>query len=68
MVTGAYRHLHTRLRANAESVAFYSGIEKEGRLIMDKFSELTRHEATLLSTQWCFSMWQVCCLYCMHGF
>ena len=30
LLAGNYRHLHTRLRANAESVAFYGGIAKVG--------------------------------------
>ncbi len=30
---GTYRQLQARLRANAESVAFYGGIAKEGALL-----------------------------------
>ena len=57
---GSYRQLHARLRTNAESVAFYGGIEKEGNLIVSKFKELVRHQVKLLNTQWRFAMWQVC--------
>ncbi|KAK9820297.1 hypothetical protein WJX72_008694 [[Myrmecia] bisecta] len=55
---GSYRHLHSRLRANAESVAFYGGIEKEGQLINNNFKDLVKHQARLLSTQWKFGIWQ----------
>ena len=56
---GTYRQLQARLRTNAESVAFYGGIEKEGALIRRSFSTLVAHQASLLATQWHFSMWQV---------
>lgn len=56
---GAYRQLHARLRTNAEPVAFYGGITKEGALIRERFRQLIRHERGLLTTQWRFSMWQV---------
>ena len=56
---GSYRQLQARLRTNAESVAFYGGIEKEGALIRRSFSTLVAHQASLLGTQWRFSMWQV---------
>lgn len=55
---GAYRQLQTRLRGNAESVAFYEGIKKEGDLVNSRFKKLTRHRAQLLRTQWLFGMWQ----------
>lgn len=56
---GSYRQLQARLRTNAEPVAFYGGIEKEGNLIIGKFKELVRHHVKLLNTQWRFAMWQV---------
>jgi ABC-type uncharacterized transport system fused permease/ATPase subunit len=59
-VPGSYRQLQARLRTNAEPVAFYGGIEKEGSLIVSKFKELVRHHVKLLNTQWRFAMWQVC--------
>ena len=56
---GTYRHLQARLRNNAESVAFYGGVEKEGRLIVHKFKDLLRHHERLLKTQWQYGMVQV---------
>lgn len=56
---GTYRHLQARLRNNAESVAFYGGVEKEGRLIKHKFKDLLRHHARLLTKQWQYGMVQV---------
>ncbi len=58
-VAGSYRQLHARLRTNAEPVAFYGGIQKEGSLIVTKFKELVNHQVKLLNTQWRFAMWQV---------
>lgn len=55
---GAYRHLHSRLRANAEPVAFYGGIAKEGDLLRTKFGEVAAHTARVLGKQWRFSMVQ----------
>ncbi len=55
---GTYRQLQARLRTNAESVAFYGGIEKESALIRRSFRALVLHQAALLTTQWRFSMWQ----------
>ncbi len=57
---GEYRGLQGRLRGNAESVAFYGGIDKEGRLIKSKFAELVKHRGRLLATQWRFGVVQVC--------
>lgn len=59
MTVGTYRHLQARLRNNAESVAFYGGVEKEGRLIVHKFKDLLRHHERLLKTQWQYGMVQV---------
>lgn len=56
---GMYRHLQARLRSNAESVAFYGGIEKEGKIIVARFKELLRHHSRLLTKQWQFGMVQV---------
>lgn len=62
-----YRHLQARLRSNAESVAFYGGIDKEGRIINSRFKELLRHHGRILIKQWQFGMVQVelrtsCCV------
>ena len=56
--TGTYRQLHARLRTNAEPVAFYRGVEKEGGLIVSRFKDLVKHQTELLNTQWRFAMWQ----------
>ena len=56
---GIYRHLQARLKNNAESVAFYGGIDKEGRIINSRFKELLRHHGRILSKQWQFGMVQV---------
>ena len=58
-IAGGYRHLQARLRNNAESVAFYGGVEKEGRIIKHKFKDLLRHHGQLLTKQWQFGMVQV---------
>lgn len=55
---GSYRQLHTRLRANAEAVAFYDGAAKEGLNITSNFRELIKHHVKVLSKQWKFSMVQ----------
>jgi len=64
-----YRHLQARLRSNAESVAFYGGIEKEGKIIVARFKELLRHHSRLLTKQWQFGMVQVStvalCTFCL---
>ena len=59
LTAGSYRQLQTRLRANAESVAAYGGIKREGGLIVESFRKVTQHRGKLLRTQWLFSMWQV---------
>ena len=56
---GEYRNLQQRLTNNAEPVAFYGGIDREGSLIRARFRQLVKHQAHLLRTQWRFSMWQV---------
>lgn len=58
VLEGAYRALHARLRANAEPVAFYGGVGKEGGVVRAKFREVVAHAARLLGVQWRFSMVQ----------
>jgi len=48
-----------RLRENAEPVAFYGGVQKEGALISARFQQLVKHRLRLLHTQWNFNMVQV---------
>lgn len=55
---GIYHQLHSRLKVNAESVALYGGMQKEGETIQESFKELLKHNAKLLNKQWTFSMVQ----------
>lgn len=56
---GAHRTLQGRLRANAESVAFYRGAAKEGELLRSSFRDAVQHHARMLGKQWTFGMVQV---------
>lgn len=58
MLEGTYRHLQARLRANAESIAFYAGVDKESIIIRRKFRELVRHGTMLIKQQWGFGIVQ----------
>ncbi|RMZ56621.1 hypothetical protein APUTEX25_002710 [Auxenochlorella protothecoides] len=55
---GAYRAVHTRLRANIESVAFYAGMHKEGEVVRGAFRDSLRAQRRLLGRQWQFGMVQ----------
>lgn len=55
---GAYRQMHSRLRANAESIAFYGGIDKESDILKTKFQQVVAHASKVLGKQWRFSMVQ----------
>lgn len=55
---GSYRQMHARLRANAESIAFYGGIDKESDLLKTKFQQVVAHASKVLGKQWRFSMVQ----------
>ena len=57
--TGCYRQVQARLRENAEPIAFYGGIEKEGAVVRGRFSELMRHRMRMLRTQLRHSVVQV---------
>ena len=59
---GDYRQVHARLRENAEPVAFYGGIAKEGAGVLDRFSRLMRHRLRVLRTQLRHSVVQVRCM------
>lgn len=48
-----------RLRSNAESVAFYRGIAREGELVHSSFRDVIQHQARVLGKQWHFGMVQV---------
>ncbi|KAK9272001.1 hypothetical protein L1049_002370 [Liquidambar formosana] len=55
---GEYRQLHSRLRTNAESVAFYGGESREESHIQQKFRTLVRHMGVVLHDHWWFGMIQ----------
>ena len=40
---GAYRNVHSRLRAHAESIAFFGGGDREGQTVMAYFDNLLAH-------------------------
>jgi ATP-binding cassette, subfamily D (ALD), member 3 len=43
---GEYRHVHTRLIASSEEIAFYEGQTREKALLLETFGRLTRHLRT----------------------
>lgn len=55
---GEYRQLHSRLRTNAESIAFYGGETREAAHIEKKFEALIRHMRVVLHDNWWFGMIQ----------
>ena len=55
---GAYRHLHSRLAAAAESVAFYGGVEREAALVRGGFRDAVAHARSVVRVQWRYSMLQ----------
>lgn len=55
---GEYRQLHSRLRTNSESIAFYGGEKREEAHIQHKFKNLVRHMNTVLHDHWWFGMIQ----------
>ena len=55
---GEYRQLHSRLRTNAESIAFYGGENREASHISEKFKRLVRHMNLVLHEHWWFGMIQ----------
>ncbi|KAF7834291.1 ABC transporter D family member 1-like [Senna tora] len=55
---GEYRQLHSRLRTNSESIAFYGGERREEAHIQLKFKSLIRHMNTVLHDHWWFGMIQ----------
>jgi hypothetical protein len=70
---GDFRQVHARLRENAEPVAFYGGIDKEGAGIVSGFSALVRHRMRMLRTQLRHSVVQarspgaLCIMLCAGG-
>lgn len=55
---GEYRQLHSRLRAHAESIAFYGGECREESHIQQKFKDLVKHMRVALHDHWWFGMIQ----------
>ncbi|PSC69745.1 ABC transporter D family member 1 [Micractinium conductrix] len=55
---GSHRALQARLRGNAESVAFYRGIAREGELLRSSLRDALLHQAKVLGKQWRFGMVQ----------
>jgi ABC-type uncharacterized transport system fused permease/ATPase subunit len=55
---GKYRHLHARLVANAEPVAFYGGIDREATLVRAGFRDAARHAGHVIATNWRYAMLQ----------
>ncbi|KAE9608019.1 putative fatty-acyl-CoA-transporting ATPase [Lupinus albus] len=51
---GEYRQLHSRLRTNSESIAYYGGEKREESHIQQKFKTLVRHIKVVLYDYWWF--------------
>lgn len=53
---GTFRFMHERLRAHAESVAFFGGGYREKAMVEAKFKELLNHSSSLLKKKWLFGI------------
>ncbi|RXI04976.1 hypothetical protein DVH24_006233 [Malus domestica] len=53
---GTFRFMHERLRAHAESVAFFGGGSREKAMVESKFKELLDHSSSLLKKKWLFGI------------
>ncbi|KAI0494410.1 hypothetical protein KFK09_024544 [Dendrobium nobile] len=51
---GTFRFMHSRLRAHAESIAFFGGGSREKTLVDLKFRELLDHSVILLRKRWLY--------------
>jgi ABC-type uncharacterized transport system fused permease/ATPase subunit len=51
---GAFRAAHSRLRAHAESVAFFGGGAREGEQVGAAFGALTAHGRALVRARWAY--------------
>lgn len=49
---GTFRFMHSRLRAHAESVAFFGGGSREKAMVDSRFRELLDHSKLLLKKKW----------------
>ncbi|XP_051117448.1 ABC transporter D family member 1-like [Andrographis paniculata] len=53
---GTFRYMHERLRAHAESVAFFGGGSREKEMIESRFAELFNHSRLFLKKKWLFGI------------
>ncbi|XP_016652727.1 PREDICTED: ABC transporter D family member 1-like, partial [Prunus mume] len=53
---GTFRFMHERLRAHAESIAFFGGGSREKAMVESKFKELLDHSLSLLKKKWLFGI------------
>ncbi|KAL0431948.1 UNVERIFIED_CONTAM: ABC transporter D family member 1 [Sesamum radiatum] len=53
---GTFRYMHERLRAHAESVAFFGGGAREKEMIESRFRALCNHSMLLLKKKWLFGI------------
>jgi ABC-type uncharacterized transport system fused permease/ATPase subunit len=53
---GEFRHMHARIRLNAESIAFYGGDERERSFIEKSFKRLTDYSATVIRKNFIFGV------------
>ncbi|BBN15082.1 ATP-binding cassette, subfamily D (ALD), peroxisomal ABC transporter [Marchantia polymorpha subsp. ruderalis] len=53
---GSFRHMHSRLRTHAESIAFFGGGSREQAVIEGRFKELLDHSRKLLKKRWLFGI------------
>lgn len=51
---GSFRNAHSRLRAHAESVAFFGGGIREGQQVSSAFDALAAHLKRLIQLQWSY--------------
>jgi ATP-binding cassette subfamily D (ALD) protein 3 len=53
---GEFRHIHARIRLNAESIAFYGGDEKERTIIEKYFDDLTSYKRIVIKKNFVFGV------------
>lgn len=51
MLEATFRNLHARLRAHAESVAFFGGGLREGSVVVQHFETMLRHLRRVIDTR-----------------
>ncbi|XP_065881144.1 ABC transporter D family member 1-like isoform X2 [Euphorbia lathyris] len=55
-LNGTFRLMHERLRAHAESIAFFGGGSREKAMIESRFRELLDHSLSLLKKKWLYGI------------